>query len=143
MLPSSLSMPLLCVFSKQDDGLVGWSYRIPADPLMDLETYQTSFSVELDQALNGHATRMIEDTIPNHEVSERCYNAFRPCEGSHIVLSADWVSQECWRPANDSPMVWSITAPEAAPGFAIGSNYTGEPTQLRPGLRPEQRHQTN
>ncbi len=37
---------------------------------------------------------MIEDTIPNHKVSECCYNAFRPCEGSHIVLGVDWIAQE-------------------------------------------------
>jgi len=99
------------VFSEQDDGLVGWSDAISTNPLMNLEPDEASFSIELDQALNAHIARVVEDAVSGLVVSKRRYNAFRPCEGSHVVLSADWVSQECWRPANDSPMVWSITAP--------------------------------
>jgi len=87
------------VFSKQDDALVGWPDAISADSFMNFETNEASFSVELNQALNAHIARMIEDTIPNHEVSERPYNAFRPCEGSHIVLGVDWIAQEGRRPA--------------------------------------------
>jgi hypothetical protein len=41
------------VFSKQDDALVGWPDAISADPLMDLETYQSSFCVELVEPLDG------------------------------------------------------------------------------------------
>jgi len=89
------------VFSKQNNALVGWTDAISADSLMDLETYQASFSVELDQALNAHIARVIEDAVSNHEVSERCYNAFRPCEGSHIVLGVDWIAQEGIRLAKD------------------------------------------
>jgi len=87
-------MPPLCVFSKQNNALVSWPDAISADPLMDLITNEASFSVELNQALNAHIARVIEDPISNHEVSERCYNAFRPCEGSHIVLGVDWIAQE-------------------------------------------------
>jgi len=36
------------MFSKQDDALLGWPDAISADLLMDLETYQASFSVEFD-----------------------------------------------------------------------------------------------
>jgi hypothetical protein len=54
---------LLCVFSEQDDGLVGWPDTISADSLMNLETYKASFSVKFDQALNGHATCVIEAEI--------------------------------------------------------------------------------
>ena len=42
-----LAIPSLCVFSEQDNALVGWPDAISADPLMDLETYQASFSVQL------------------------------------------------------------------------------------------------
>ncbi|GAI19719.1 unnamed protein product, partial [marine sediment metagenome] len=94
-------MPSLCVFSEQDNALVGWPDAISADPLMDLIANEASFSVELNQALNAHIARMIEDTMPNHEVSERCYNAFCPCEGSHIVLGVDWIAQEGIRLAKD------------------------------------------
>jgi hypothetical protein len=51
---------------------VGWPDAISADPLMDLETYQASFSVEFDQALNAHIARVIEDAVSSLEVSERC-----------------------------------------------------------------------
>ncbi len=47
-------MPSLCVFSEQNDGLVGWSDIISADPLMNFEPDEVSFSVEFDQALNAH-----------------------------------------------------------------------------------------
>ena len=69
MLPTSL---LLGVFSKQDDGLVGWSDTISADPLMNLEPDEASFSVELDQALNAHIARVVEDPISSLKVPERC-----------------------------------------------------------------------
>lgn len=92
-------MPALCVFSKQDNALIGWSDAISADPLMNLEPDEASFSVELDQALNAHIARVIEDPISSLEVPERCYDAFCPCEGSHIVLSVDWITQEGIRPA--------------------------------------------
>ena len=62
-----------------NDAPVGWSDAISADPLMDLGAYQASFSVEFNQALNAHIASMIGDSISNHEVPERCYNAFRPC----------------------------------------------------------------
>ncbi len=41
---------------------------------MDLETYQASFSVEFDQALNTHIARVIENPISSLEVSERYYD---------------------------------------------------------------------
>ena len=53
-------MSLLCVFSKQDYGLVGWLDRIAAHPLVNLKPYVTSFNVEFSQALNGHAICMIK-----------------------------------------------------------------------------------
>ena|GEM_PF-3968947 len=37
---------LLCSFGKQDDALVGWPDAISADPLMNFEPNETSFSVE-------------------------------------------------------------------------------------------------
>lgn len=101
ILLSYLAMPSLCVFSKQDDALVGWPDAISADPLIDLETYQASFRVEFDQALNAHIACMIEDAVSSLVVSKRCYNAFRPCEGSHIVLSVDRIAQEGIRLAKD------------------------------------------
>jgi len=48
------------VFSKQDYGLVGWSDRIAAYPLMNFEPYEASFSVEFSQVLNSHATRIVK-----------------------------------------------------------------------------------
>ena len=65
-------MPPLCVFSKQDDALVGWSDAISADPLMNLEADEASLSVELDQALNAHIARVIEDPISSLKVPEHC-----------------------------------------------------------------------
>ena len=65
-------MPPLCVFSKQDNALVGWSDAISADSFMNFETNETSFSVELDQALNAHIARVIEDPISSLKVPERC-----------------------------------------------------------------------
>ncbi len=61
---------------------------------MDLETYQTSFSVEFDQALDAHIACMIEDAIPSLEVPERCYNAFCPRKGSYVILGLYRVIQE-------------------------------------------------
>ena len=78
-------MPSLCVFSKQDNALVGWPDVISADPLMDLETYQASFSVEFDQALNAHIARVIGDAVSSLEVSERCYDAFCPFISKNIA----------------------------------------------------------
>jgi len=49
------------VFSKQDDGLVGWSDAISTNPLMNLEPDEACFSVKLDQTLNAHIARVIED----------------------------------------------------------------------------------
>jgi len=63
------------VFSKQDNALIGWADAISADPLMDFVSYEASFSVEFDQALNAHIARMIEDAISSLEVSESCYDA--------------------------------------------------------------------
>ena len=68
-------MPSLCVFSKQDDALVGWPDAISTDPLMNLETYEASFSVQLNQALNAHIARVVEDLMSNLEASERRYYA--------------------------------------------------------------------
>ena len=94
-------MPSLCVFSEQDDGLVGWSDAISADPLMNLKPNEASFSVKLDQALNAHIARVIEDAVSSLEVSKRCDYSLCSSKGSHIVLGVDWVSQECWRPTLD------------------------------------------
>jgi hypothetical protein len=60
------------VFGKQNYGLVGWPDRIAAHPLMNLETYEASFSIEFGQALDGHATAMVKDFISGLEVPERC-----------------------------------------------------------------------
>ena len=48
------------MLSKQNYGLVGWSDRIAAHLLVNLKPYETSFSVEFSQALNGHATRIVK-----------------------------------------------------------------------------------
>jgi len=46
-LSSFAAMPSLCVFSEQDDARIGWPDRIAAYSLMDLETCQTYFDVQL------------------------------------------------------------------------------------------------
>jgi len=63
------------VFSKQDNALVGWPDAISTHTFMNPEPYQTSFSVEFDQALNTHIARVIEDAVSSLEVSERRYDA--------------------------------------------------------------------
>ena len=80
--PRLLSTPYLCVFSKQDYGLVSWSDRIAAHSLMNLESYETSFSVEFSQALNGHATCM---TKVISEVLGHASVAFTMDTYSHII----------------------------------------------------------
>ncbi len=67
-----LAMPSLCVFSQQDNALVGWSDAISADPLMNLKPNEASFSVKLDQTLDGHPPRVVEDAVSSLEVSKRC-----------------------------------------------------------------------
>ncbi len=93
--PLLLVMSSLCCFSKQGDARIGWSDAISANPLMHLKPDKASFRVEFDQALNAHITRVIENPVSSLKVPERCYNTFCPCEGSHIILGVDWVSQEC------------------------------------------------
>ena len=56
---------------------------------MNLITNEASFSVELDQALNAHITRVIEDPISNHEVSERRYYAFYPYRLARSCIRAE------------------------------------------------------
>src|SRR3972149_427116 len=51
--PRLFTIPYLCVSSKQDYGLVIWSDRIAAYPLMDFEPYKASFSVGFSCA-GGH-----------------------------------------------------------------------------------------
>ena len=82
------------MFSEQNYGLVGWLDRIATHSLVDPEPYEASFSVEFSQALNGHATCVIKDLISSLEVAEGCYHAFCSRQGSHVVLSIDWVAQE-------------------------------------------------
>jgi len=66
---------------------------------MDLKTYQSSFSEKLDQTLNAHITRVVEDPISSLEVSERRYDTFCPPKGSHVILGVDRIAQKGIRSA--------------------------------------------
>jgi hypothetical protein len=98
-LPSFALYAPLCVFSKQDNALIGWPDAISAHTFVDPETHQTSLGVEFDQTLDAHAAGVIKDTVSSLEVSERCYNAFCPCQGVNCLKLAPSVLYYCVMPA--------------------------------------------
>jgi hypothetical protein len=97
--PLSSCYAPLCVFSKQDNALIGWPDAISAHTFVNPEAYQTSLGIEFDQALNAHAAGVIEDAVSSLEVSERCYDAFCPCQDVNCLKLALSVLYYCVMPA--------------------------------------------